>query len=384
MGPTPIAGAHDPRPTGKLFALRWKHEYLRRILLGAILTFSIIVMFISLEHRASTKQVSIVEDGIPSVIQTRTTNVLALLEEQEIQLNVHDQLSVSMTDSLKDGSVIVIDRAKGITVQADGHEELKFTTADTVGEAVEALNLSLGSEDLISPSISTSVEEGMKVTVTRVKTEIIETSEPIGFSVVQEKNANLAEGKQKIVTTGQEGILIHKTMNTYKNGKLVSEKLVESVVSKEAVNQVVAVGTKKAQVSMLSYNGKPTAVEASVVNLNGKSVKVKRTLSNVTLTAYHAGFASTGKNKGDKGYGITASGTTVEEGRTIAVDPDVIPMGWWVYIEGIGFRRAEDTGSAIKGKKIDVFYESESYVNKFGKKRGYTVYVIGPVKPTAN
>ena len=81
-------------------------------------------------------------------------------------------------------------------------------------------------------------------------------------------------------------------------------------------------------------------------------------LKNVTLTAYSAGVASTGKAKSHPEYGITASGTTVTEGRTIAVDPKVIPMGWWVYIEGIGFRRAEDTGSAVKGNKIDVYFES--------------------------
>ncbi|MNP19135.1 Cell wall-binding protein YocH precursor [compost metagenome] len=59
-------------------------------------------------------------------------------------------------------------------------------------------------------------------------------------------------------------------------------------------------------------------------------------------------------------------------------------MGWWVYIEGIGFRRAEDTGSAIKGNKIDVYFDSTSYANKFGTKRGYTVYVIGPKKPVTD
>jgi 3D (Asp-Asp-Asp) domain-containing protein len=73
----------------------------------------------------------------------------------------------------------------------------------------------------------------------------------------------------------------------------------------------------------------------------------------------------------------------VKEGRTIAVDKNVIPIGWWVYIEGIGFRRAEDTGGAVKGNKIDVYYESSDYANKFGLKRGYTVYVIGPKKPSS-
>ncbi|MNN20840.1 Cell wall-binding protein YocH precursor [compost metagenome] len=59
-------------------------------------------------------------------------------------------------------------------------------------------------------------------------------------------------------------------------------------------------------------------------------------------------------------------------------------MGWWVYIEGVGFRRAEDTGSAIKGNKIDVYYDSLKDANNFGRKKGRTVYVIGPVKPELN
>lgn len=64
------------------------------------------------------------------------------------------------------------------------------------------------------------------------------------------------------------------------------------------------------------------------------------------------------------GYTGTAIGTSVTPGRTIAVDPSVIPLGTTVYIEGVGTRIAEDTGGAIKGNKIDLAVGSHG---EFGK-----------------
>ena len=58
-----------------------------------------------------------------------------------------------------------------------------------------------------------------------------------------------------------------------------------------------------------------------------------------------------------KTNGITATGTVATAGRTIAVDPEVIPLGSVVVIDGHEYI-AEDTGGAIKGKKIDMFCES--------------------------
>jgi len=54
-------------------------------------------------------------------------------------------------------------------------------------------------------------------------------------------------------------------------------------------------------------------------------------------------------------YITTASGNRLEDGVSIAVDPSIIPYNSWVYIENIGWRRADDTGKAITGKRIDVF-----------------------------
>lgn len=97
-----------------------------------------------------------------------------------------------------------------------------------------------------------------------------------------------------------------------------------------------------------------------------------------TLTAYTAGFESTGKTPSHPAYGITSSGAKVKENHTIAVDPDVIPMGSLVYIEGVGIRKAEDTGSAIKGARIDVYIPDLKTAQKFGVKKDVKVYVLNP------
>ena len=72
----------------------------------------------------------------------------------------------------------------------------------------------------------------------------------------------------------------------------------------------------------------------------------------------------------------TASGTTPTEGRTIAVDSSVIPLGSRVYIEGYGVFIAEDTGGAIKNSKIDVFVSSHDRAYELGVQYA-NIYLLG-------
>ena len=67
--------------------------------------------------------------------------------------------------------------------------------------------------------------------------------------------------------------------------------------------------------------------------------------------------------------GHTASGTIPKEGRTIAVDPAVIPLGSVVYIEGYGVRVAEDTGAYIKGDRMDLYVKDWDAAKEFGRKK---------------
>lgn len=78
----------------------------------------------------------------------------------------------------------------------------------------------------------------------------------------------------------------------------------------------------------------------------------------VVATAYTSGPESTGKRPGHPAYGLTATGTRAREGRTIAVDPQLISLGSLVYIAELGESRiAEDTGGDIVGSRIDIYME---------------------------
>ncbi len=87
-------------------------------------------------------------------------------------------------------------------------------------------------------------------------------------------------------------------------------------------------------------------------------------LGTFTLTAYDPCMICCGKTDG-----ITATGTKGMTGRTIAVDPSVIPYGSRVLIGGYVYI-AEDTGSAIVGKHIDLFMDTHEIAMGFGKRQG--------------
>ena len=67
-----------------------------------------------------------------------------------------------------------------------------------------------------------------------------------------------------------------------------------------------------------------------------------------------------------EGYGTqTSTGVTAEAGRTIAVDPNVVPYGSKVQINGHTYV-AEDCGGAINGYEIDIYMDEHSSTDRFG------------------
>ena len=85
-----------------------------------------------------------------------------------------------------------------------------------------------------------------------------------------------------------------------------------------------------------------------------------QSLGQFKITAYCPCVKCCGKSDG-----ITATGSKATEGRTIAVDPKVIPYGTEVVVDGHTYI-AEDCGGAIKQKKLDIFFDSHQEALNFG------------------
>ena len=122
--------------------------------------------------------------------------------------------------------------------------------------------------------------------------------------------------------------------------------------------------TMQAEIDELQYQNSRQAArlldkqaEIEVLEIILENKEKPEYVGEFEITYYTAGPESTGKTPDHPAYGITRSGTVVEEGRTIATDWDVLPPGTKVYIDGIGERIVEDTGGAIVDKCIDVYVE---------------------------
>ena len=66
---------------------------------------------------------------------------------------------------------------------------------------------------------------------------------------------------------------------------------------------------------------------------------------------------------------LTRAGTTPVQGHAVACDPRVLPLGSIVEIEGLGERQCHDTGGAIRGLHLDVFFDQHAEARRFGRQR---------------
>ncbi|MBO1623685.1 MULTISPECIES: 3D domain-containing protein [Bacillus] len=98
----------------------------------------------------------------------------------------------------------------------------------------------------------------------------------------------------------------------------------------------------------------------------------------MTATGYTSGVESTGKNPGHPEYGITYSGVKAKRDiySTIAADLRVFPIGTILFVPGYGYGVVADKGGAIKGNRLDLYYDTvQDVYSQWGKKK-VNVYVV--------
>lgn len=196
-----------------------------------------------------------------------------------------------------------------------------------------------------------------------------------------------SQQREKIAALKKEINNLKRTNTTFREKNKLLQKRLENL---QGVNNSLAEKVKELEKVKNSLEAKAKELEevnnslqtsrAQKNSSNSKSKQTKPTRGGkleggrkrklvVIATAYSSSDPGVDR--------ITSTGTQVKEGRTIAVDPWVIPYGSRVYIPGYGWRIAEDCGGAIKGNKIDIYFESRSEALRFGRRK-MTILVQGP------
>lgn len=214
---------------------------------------------------------------------------------------------------------------------------------------------------------------------------ILLTSGVTIFSISNDMNDKLADLREKSAKEKQELVSAYeKKDEAYRN------------LSDELQEQDVVLAQREESVKLLKEDKKKLTDKLNVILGDNKKLKrqvppkpvVKSVVKSVAAPSpkpvekkkpagesmdFIATAYTISDEEGTKD-GITFSETRVTEGRTIAVDPDVIPIGTKVFVESDsslvgGYYIAEDTGSAVNGRKIDIYMQSRSKAIKFGKQK---------------
>lgn len=120
----------------------------------------------------------------------------------------------------------------------------------------------------------------------------------------------------------------------------------------------------------IEYEELNGSVETVVYAKRQVTLTKEHHIPNVLLTAYEASEVSCGASAD----GITKTGTQVAAGRTIAVDPGIIPLGSQVIINGHTYI-AEDIGGKVNGHHIDIYMNTVSECMNFGKRYSDAVWL---------
>ncbi len=222
-----------------------------------------------------------------------------------------------------------------VSVVIDGETKEIETDGQTVADILALENIVLGPDDRTIPGLEE--EYSGQVEVIRVEKKTVSEEKKVAYQVEKIPTADLYAGQERIQQKGVNGLEKQVYEVILENGAEVSRKIIEKVLVKKPVKQVVNVGTLQ------------------MVSRGGETIKFSKVY---TMSA--TGYTHTGNMT------YTDIWPTV---GIVAVDPKVIPLRTRLYIENYGYATAMDKGSAIKGNRIDLFFETKAEALKWGRRK---------------
>jgi len=306
------------------------------------------------------KTVTVEVDGEPVEVSAFGRTVGQVLAGSDIAVGEHDLVAPALGDPVADGSQIVVRHGRELDVEVDGQQRTVWTTALTVGEAVEGLGLRSG-DALLSASRSSSLQrgdvlrvstqktihlavdgqvvdgvtsagtvrdalreiglvlnegdrvsvpldatatDGLVVLVTRAATTGERVDEVVPFAEQEVEDPTLVTGTRVVATKGRTGVRTTTYATATVGGAVVDRQVVASAVTVEPVTQVVRVGTQEL------VSGVNVTVTPGSAQEVGKQLAAERGWGDdqfaclVQLWDRESGWRTDAENRSSGAYGI--------------------------------------------------------------------------------
>ncbi len=308
---------------------------------------------------------TVTDQGNSVTVRSWKTDPESVLEKLELDLREEDVFTAEKT---KKGTHITVSRAQRIEITVKGETQTVYTQGETVEQLLTRLNIGTTDPWQVSVSLDEKTIDGMTIQVDHVEKGPYSAVEEIPFAVLYCKDPSLPSGQEEIMIEGVNGQQENTGEAVYVNGEIESVTVTQNTVLTEPVKQIVAVGTGEKEGEERKY---PLVGDNFLLTADGQCLYYSY-VDVYNATAYTSWI--------DDVTGTTACGTPARVGA-VAVDPKVIPYYTKMYIvskDGVfdyGVSSAEDCGGAIKGKIIDLFFNTLEDCYAFGR-RDIFVYFL--------
>ena len=243
-------------------------------------------------------------------------------------------------------------------------EEITVKNGDTLWDIAEQKEVSVEelqewndlTDDLIHPEDKLTIQEYYEILKGDSLWDIAQAHNLSIHNLKEWNNLN-----SHIIQPGDKLIIDHKDKSeetSSKPAEVPAKKEVTAKTTEPAENSA----EKEVTVKTTEPAENSTEKEVTVKTTEPAENSTEKVLT-VEATAYTANCEGCS--------GTTKTGIDLHanpDKKVIAVDPDVIPLGSTVHVEGYGEAIAGDIGGGINGNEIDVFIPSESHAKKWGRK----------------
>lgn len=318
---------------------------------------------------AGARHVRITTGTTSQGFTTFATTVGEFLEEQGIYLNRKDILNLDLDTELLVGTNnnLNLRRSFLINILIDYDEAFEYEVgpAQRVGHIIAELREELGMDFFHDGLLSDIINPGATLYLTSRTTREYTLTASIPFEREFREVKGLLPGETKLFREGIPGELTTVIQIIYVAGVEVDRVVASVAQTREPVREVIFTYGNNEPLDETVPSARLAAGTVMSVSgvINGFDYVYSVIMESTAYSAQQPGLSN-----------YTFSGHRAVRG-VIAVDPAVIPLGTWVYVEGYGRALASDTGGAIRGNKIDLCFDTVAEAIAHGR-RNVRVWIL--------